>query len=721
MRFTKAFAVAALATVSLVPGAQAARPPRIDVLSNRADLISAGDALVAIKLPRGVAPSRVRVTLGRRNVTRQFALRPNGRFEALLTGIRNGRNILTARIRRGAAARIVITGHPNGGPVLSGPQIKPWQCQDTAKDKQCNQPTKYEYEYKSSFDGQFHSYDPKHPPSDVANTTTDQGRTVPYIVRTETGYQDRDQYQISVLYEPKKRWTAWSPQRQFNHKLLINHGASCGIDHKSGDAPSTMNDTALSRGFAVMSTALDNAGHNCNLLTQAESLVMAKERLVERYGTLRYTIGTGCSGGSLVQQQVANAYPGVYQGILPQCSFPDSWSTGQQLAAYHLTRLYFENPGKWGPGVAWTPDQVADVEGHPNHANVVIFDSVYWKDLAIPDDGCAGVPASQDYNAQTNPGGVRCDLADYMINLFGPRRPSVWSTPEKKAGHGFAGIALDDVGVQFGLEALRKGQITPEQFVDLNQKIGGVDIDIRPTSRRSHADEPALRNAYRSGAINETNNLVGVPIIDLRGPDPGAFHDAYRSFTIRARLERQEGHFPKNHVIWFGHVPLIGDPSYASEAFLAIDRWLHKVERDGRHISRARKVAQDRPADVHDRCSQISGVEQVSVPGVGKVCENEAVQTRFATPAMVAGEGVQTDTNKCRLGPMRRLDYYPTTFTDDQWQRLQKALPSGVCDWSKRGIDQRNTIPWQTYQNARGRVIYGGRPLGTAPRSKRVR
>jgi len=109
------------------------------------------------------------------------------------------------------------------------------------------------------------------------------------------------------------------------------------------------------------------------------------------------------------------------------------------------------------------------------------------------------------------------------------------------------------------------------------------------------------------------------------------------------------------------------------------------------------------------------------VPGVGKVCQNEAVQTRFATPVMVAGEGVQTDTNKCRLGPMRRLDYYPVTFTDDQWQRLQKAFPSGVCDWSKRGIDQRNTIPWQTYQNARGRVIYGGRPLGTAPRSKRVR
>ena len=34
---------------------------------------------------------------------------------------------------------------------------------------------------------------------------------------------------------------------------------------------------------------------------------MAKERLVENYGDVRYTIGTGCSGGSIVQQTVANS------------------------------------------------------------------------------------------------------------------------------------------------------------------------------------------------------------------------------------------------------------------------------------------------------------------------------------------------------------------------------------------------------------------------------
>jgi hypothetical protein len=341
----------------------------------------------------------VKVTLGDRDVTDAFAVRPNGRYEGLVEGLAVGENALTATTP-GGSAHITIVNHRNGGPVFSGPQVKPWVCQAGARDEQCNQPATYEYQYRSSITGQWAAYDPGNPPADVARTTTDQGVTVPFVVRIETGYQNRDQYKIAVLFDPSEPWTAWAPQRQFNHKLLITHGASCGVDHQAGSAPSVTADTeglggspteALGRGFAVMSTALDNAGHNCNLVTQAESLVMAKERLVERYGELRYTIGTGCSGGSLTQQQVANAYPGIYQGILPQCTFPDAWSTGQQLADYHLVRGYVENPARWGTGVVWTPAEIAAVEGHPNHVNSIILDSLYFTALGDPANPCAGV------------------------------------------------------------------------------------------------------------------------------------------------------------------------------------------------------------------------------------------------------------------------------------------------------------------------------------------
>src|SRR3954453_16153011 len=234
---------------------------RIQVLSNRADLVSGRNALVAVDLPAGVSPSTVKMRLGPRNVTSAFAQRPNGRFEGLVTGLADGPNVLTALTRGGQSAQITLVNHPIGGPVFSGPQVKPWQCQDGAQDEQCNAPTTYEYQYKSSVTGQLSSYDPDNPPGDVATTTTDQGQTVPFIIRTETGYQDRDQYKIAVLYDPKKPWAAWDPQKQWNHKLLIPHGASCGIDHQSGEAPSVTGDTlassspteALGRGFAVLS------------------------------------------------------------------------------------------------------------------------------------------------------------------------------------------------------------------------------------------------------------------------------------------------------------------------------------------------------------------------------------------------------------------------------------------------------------------------------------
>jgi hypothetical protein len=61
------------------------------------------------------------------------------------------------------------------------------------------------------------------------------------------------------------------------------------------------------------------------------------------------------------------------------------------------------------------------------------------------------------------------------------------------------------------------------------------------------------------------------------------------------------------------------------------------------------------------------------------------------------------------------------SFTDAQWSALRKTFPSGVCDFSKRGVDQQPTIAWQTYQNAHDDVIYGGRPMGAQPRSTPIK
>ena len=59
-----ALVLTASAVVLLAAGPADARmaAPRIQVLSNRANLVSAGDAYVRVKLPRGVKASRLRLT-----------------------------------------------------------------------------------------------------------------------------------------------------------------------------------------------------------------------------------------------------------------------------------------------------------------------------------------------------------------------------------------------------------------------------------------------------------------------------------------------------------------------------------------------------------------------------------------------------------------------------------------------------------------------------------
>jgi hypothetical protein len=210
---------------------------------------------------------------------------------------------------------------------------------------------------------------------------------------------------------------------------------------------------------------------------------------------------------------------------------------------------------------------------------------------------------------------------------------------------------------------------------------------------------------YRSGAVNQATHLDQVAIIDLRGPDPGAFHDVYRTYAMRARLEREHGH-ARNQVLWRGQVPLVGDGNYASEAIVAMDRWLAAVERDKRKVPVAQKIVEDKPEDLGPRCTNGAGTE---LPAA----ECDAVVQSYSSPRIEAGMPYADDTVKCELRPLRRSSYYPLQFTDAQWAELEKAFPKGVCDYSKPGVDRVPTVPWLTYRDGPG-----GRPLGEPPLSK---
>ena len=125
MRLLVAAAAATAALSVGVAGAQAGTLA-IHVLSDRADAISSGDALVSVAVPRGVAPSSVKMTLGSSDVTSEFALHANGSYEGLLTGLAVGSNVLSAEAPGQASGQATIIDHPNGGPAFSGSWLALW-------------------------------------------------------------------------------------------------------------------------------------------------------------------------------------------------------------------------------------------------------------------------------------------------------------------------------------------------------------------------------------------------------------------------------------------------------------------------------------------------------------------------------------------------------------------------------------------------------------------
>ncbi len=744
----------------------------VAVVSNRADLISGGDVLIEVVLDSAEDLNDLVLELNGSDVTSQLQatsdnpLRLLGRIE----GLNLGDNTIAANIGNS----VDITNHPTGGPVFTGPQIQPWACNNgDAEDDQCNQPVSYSWLYKSTnpANGGLQEYDPANPANDVATTTTENGETVPFIVRKESGFQGRDEYAFYTLFKEGEDWTPAAPQSQWNGAVMVPHGGNCRGHHSTGSPrtddysgtipanPVTEQSyiTALGLGWSVVAASQLNLGHNCNLSYQAEALMMAKERFIEHYGELRYTVGSGCSGGAITQNMIANAYPGLYQGLLTTCTYPDVMSTATQFADYHILLKYFDAsidipsaPSDFDgfvtqvnnlvntvitantarDGTVFTIPQQNAIYGHlAGIVNASLADSALFGEAVNPASNCSGVPdtiagdVTTRFDNDTNPGGVRCDVLTFMTNMVGPRErfPSEdprdhWSQIEQDLGYGFAGFPLGNEGVQYGLKQLQSGVITPAQFLALNVNIGGVDPSLNVTPERLKPDYPALPNAYRTGILNTIVNMDTVPIINMTGPDPGAAHDAVHGYWVRWRLDREFGHHG-NFAHWGGATVLIGDINYMNQSLVAMGEWLDAIEADSSDRPLAEKVLSNRPDSAADRCNGIPG----------NMCP-EATMTVFGTPRTEAGADQYGDQVQCQLKPLDRNDDYgfandglPLPFpdwTESEWQQLEAAFDVNgeamVCDWSKRPLGWQPTITWLSYQDELGDVIYGGTQMPRA-------
>src|SRR2546423_3333414 len=102
-------AAGAVVLLGAAPADARMAAPRLEVLSTRANLVSGGDAYVRVTLPRGVKASRLRLTVGRRDVTSVLKKTSGRRVEGVVGGLPVTRVPLTARIRRSSAARLFVT------------------------------------------------------------------------------------------------------------------------------------------------------------------------------------------------------------------------------------------------------------------------------------------------------------------------------------------------------------------------------------------------------------------------------------------------------------------------------------------------------------------------------------------------------------------------------------------------------------------------------------
>ncbi len=664
------------------------RALQIEVLSSRPDMVTGGDALIEVRAAADTSLSDLALFLNGKNITDQLSTYDEGGiYRGLINGLTVGENRLQVvkAVSEDAPAELVLNNYPITGPIISGPHLNPYECRTEdaglgpALDENCSATKKIEYFYRSN-DGEFKPM-PAETPSDIATTTTNQGLTVPYIVRVDSGTINRTIYRIAILDDGKLKdqeqdTEAWRPTRIWNSRLGVSFGGGAGTNYNQGvnQATSVLNHTFLSRGFAFMiSSELVNRQH-ANAILQGETLMMLKEYFIENYGLPVWTVGNGGSGGAIQQLLITQLFPGLLDGIRPSLAYPDS--TLHTADCGSLQNYWAKNE----KGV-WTDEKKEAVSGFSGGTCRAWERSFVPVLRATNVRGCGLKDESLVYHPETNPTGARCTIQEMRANFYG-----------RHADTHYARKPQDNIGLQYGLAALNNGVISVDEFLHLNANIGGNDLDGEFVDQRSVGDPIAIRAAYYYGFIDSgAGGLANVPILHYRDyRDPlGDIHDRHRDFTIRARLEKANGR-SDNQVIWLGPYRQRGTTPAVDIAALSLDvmtKWLNNMIADPAPLS-TDKVVKNKPTEAVDTCWNEDYSQKIVEPAsFDGDTQCNALYPVHSEPRLVAGAPLANDIMKCQLKPIDDKDY-AVEFSSDQKQELAKIFPEGVCDFSKPGVEQ---------------------------------
>jgi hypothetical protein len=751
--WTTAGAVAAAAALICAPGALAAAGPPaglqraldVRVVSSPPEYVSGGDARVEVSVPDATPLGDVRVTLGGADVTSSFGPDPEGnhQLEGVVSGLPLGKSTVEATVPGPGKAKpnrasLELTNYSTDGPIFSGPRQKVFKCASASRlaaanlttpgvEPTCAIPTQVDWVYRAT-DGSYKPYTPGGPrPADMTQTTTMDGKTVDFVVRWERGTIDRFVYSIAML-SPQTQDVASPDLSAWNGVLLDKFEGGVAIGHTQGKPQrgSMLYTDGLKLGYAILySTGTVTATHY-NLQLGGETAIMVKDRFVSAYAEPRYTVAVGGSGGAIQQYIYGQNHPGLLDAAIPQYSYPDMVTQTIHVGDCELLERWADQKVLTeGPTSMWRNWLNRSlIEGlhasttFPNPTAALMPWMPQGSDECI--NGWRGLsPLALNPWYGTAEGVTPQEQAETEWTHWGDL-VNIYGTDES----GYARVAWDNVGVQYGLQAVHDGKITPEQFLDLNANAGSwkqskdmvqegcpfvgpcvpgnIDIwssrnmnlspdgGVTPAPRRE-GDLQAMNAAYRSGMV--FRGKIDIPIIDWRHylEDQLNMHNTHQSFASRQRMLNYDGD-ASNQVIWFTDARPDVAFDQTGMALQVMDEWMRNI---AAHPDRS--VAANKPAAAVDSCFATDG----SLIARGSGVWNGILDSKpagactqafplYSTSRIVAGGPIEGGVFKCALQPVEsalaRGLYGAWSPDAAQVARLKQIFPTGVCDYSKRDL-----------------------------------
>jgi hypothetical protein len=568
----------------------------------------------------------------------------------------------------------------------------------TGYSKDCLHPAQLLYFYVSA-DGSISTYQQQQPAADDL------------LVRLELGTINRHFYYLLMPVQAAETTTRYSATL-WNRKLIYQFYGGVGIGYRQGylrpDRLIRDRLDELRQGFAVASASINKTSYGYNFLLAEDTASRVKRQFISLYGQPLYTLGIGGSGGGIAQYLLLQNHPDLLDGGIALYSYPDMLSQTLYALDCDLLHNYYyfgaADKGRWQ-----SITQRQSVEGlSVSAAYSLKFKAQVW--LAQLSSGIwPTLPdgATQCHNAWLglsslvhNPtqGKLKRLTTDEIL-------PQVnWSYWGDMAGiygkdqHGFGHSLWANNGVQYGLQALKTGELSVAEFIALNSAVGSwqqqsqkqaeriaylpfIDVPLwqsafsrqniisrtgNSPAPRFSADQQAIGRAYRYGQL--FLGMTDKPILDLRHYlDPQLdMHHLQPSFAARERLIKRNGH-ADNQLIWVSHP----DHTPLPQAIALMDQWLSQ---------------QQKPAQAKDQCFAADGsviAGGATVWQTGELCA--LTYPPLSNSRLQAGAPAHGLMFNCALisvdVAIARGDYLPLDMQPYAAQ-LQAVFPAGVCDYN---------------------------------------